>query len=77
MNWQKIETAPIDQMILTFDQDGFILLSMKVDMRVCLGPEFTEGVDPEYEWSGYDGSSEHIDFNPTHWMYLPDPPGEE
>lgn len=63
MEWQPIETAPDDkEPILIFD-DG----AMAVAIRISEGPIYTDGQTKGI----YDDPLEWL---PTHWMPLPDPP---
>lgn len=74
MEWQLIETCDVEQFrdnwelrVLTFDEDGEILLSYYSH------PDPEDG-DLEGYWCGSDGLGEYAGFGPTHWTPLPAPP---
>lgn len=73
MNWQPIETAPFDTVVLTYDKDGSILWSTQH------GKEWVESVfedDRGPYWTCTDGISEYVEDETTltHWMPLPEAP---
>lgn len=61
MEWQPIETAP---------KDGTFVLAYRPCDPYFEPMYFNDGI-----WHWFDGDSPS--FQPTHWMPLPDPPGDE
>ena len=64
MKWQKIETAPREQHILLFNGHW-------------RGVGQLNDLHWDGEWLWYGEGGEPVDPKPTHWMPLPQPPGDE
>jgi hypothetical protein len=61
MEWQPIETAPKDGTpVMIYDPE----FSIKVYVAAWMY---------DFQWVEADGEH-HLEFNPTHWMPLPEPP---
>ena len=64
MDWQPIETAPMDGVISVY-MDGDVLMGMRIF------PCFMKGGRPWVIGSVFAGD---LPEKPTHWMPLPEPP---
>ncbi len=62
MTWQKIETAP---------RDHFVCLVWRKNRLVCAAFR-----DVTWTWWQVP-ATQPLDWQPTHWMHLPAPPGGE
>jgi hypothetical protein len=62
LDWRKIETAPRPH------QGILILFCPEDDTRGSV----TAGYWTEHGWFGW--HEDYLDFQPTHWMPLPEPP---
>jgi hypothetical protein len=70
--WQPIETAPKDEMVLVWSEDGWAICAELVSMSDYGGyDDFGEC----YMWVSDDDL--RLLFFPTHWMPLPEPPRHE
>ena len=68
--WQPIETAPKDRMILGYIPDPPEWSSIYGHVRVILADEFDGRL---VEWTHFAGD-DTTTVVPTHWMPLPEPP---
>lgn len=75
-DWQPIETAPKDEMVLVWEEDGWVRCAELVLMSDFGGYEPDEWDDGGVRmWIGDDDRP--LDFDPSHWMPLPPPPKKE
>ena len=66
--WQPIETAPEDETVLVWAEDGWIMCADLILMSEYGGYDYCDG---SRMWVDNDHS---LLFRPTHWMPLPEPP---
>jgi len=76
--WQPIETAPEDEMILVWADDGWVACAEFVLMSEYGGYDEDDGFEEDGNrmWVNYDGAYA-LQFDPTHWMPLPEAPGND
>lgn len=63
MKWKPIETAPNDETILVFRDNGQM--------------EIVDEEDNDFEWTTYDGKRAPGVSKPTHWLSLSEIPSPE
>ena len=67
MEWQLIESIPIDKLVLVFIPNINVVM---IAVRKDYFKDFDDSLG--LTWDDYNGSQIYID--PTHWMPLPNPP---
>ena len=75
--WQPVETAPKDRVILIYGKPSNLILDgnfLTVFHRAAIFTAEWDDIDASFVLSG--GSWLGPFVNPTHWMPLPDPPKE-
>ncbi len=71
MQWQPIETAPRDGTRILATDGVEVSTTHWEDCWACHA-EIAHGPGDDGGWTIYD---HHEEWNPTHWMPLPPPPG--